>query len=164
MSTGWRALTAADLPAVVAIAAVVHPDYPEGEEVFAERLALFPEGCRIALRDGQAVGYALAHPWTLGSPPALDTLLGALPERPDCLYLHDVALLAATRGSGLGQALVEDLLALARRHRFAHLALVAVNRSADYWMARGFRVVDDPALARKLASYSADARYMTRGS
>lgn len=155
---------AADLPAVVAIAAVVHPDYPEGEEVFAERLALFPEGCRIALKGGQSIGYALSHPWTRASPPALDSLLGALPARPDCLYLHDVALLAAARGSGLGQALVDDLLALGRRHGFAHLALVAVNRSVDYWTARGFRIIDDPALSGKLGSYSPDARYMLRDS
>jgi ribosomal protein S18 acetylase RimI-like enzyme len=40
-------MTLADLPALLAIADVVHPDYPEDPAVFEERLALFPAGCWV---------------------------------------------------------------------------------------------------------------------
>ncbi|NEW95116.1 GNAT family N-acetyltransferase, partial [Rhodopseudomonas sp. BR0M22] len=43
----WRGMTPADLPAVDAIAAVVHAAYPEDAAVFAERLALHPDGCLV---------------------------------------------------------------------------------------------------------------------
>jgi hypothetical protein len=39
-------MTRADIPGLMAIAAVVHSSYPENEAVFAERLSLFPVGCR----------------------------------------------------------------------------------------------------------------------
>ncbi len=52
MSPLWRAMTPGDLPAVLAIADVVHPDYPEDAAIFAERLALYPAGCRVLERDG----------------------------------------------------------------------------------------------------------------
>jgi hypothetical protein len=42
------------------------------------------------------------------------------------------------------------------------LALVAVNDSSGFWRRQGFREVNDPALARKLASYDDAARYMRR--
>lgn len=158
----WRPLLPDDLATVVAIAAAVHPGYPEDEEVFAERLALFPEGCRLALIGEEAVGYAIAHPWMHGDPPTLNTLLRRLPERPDCLYLHDVALLAHGRGAGLGWMLLQELRTIARSRALPRLALVAVKRSAAYWTMLGFHAEDDPRLAAKLASYGGDARYMTR--
>ncbi len=155
-------MAAADLPAVAAIAARVHPAFPERPEIFAERLALFPEGCFLAEAAGEPAGYALAHPWTDGAPPALDTLLRHLPERPDCLYLHDVALLAAARGSGLGRALIERLRALAQQQALPRISLVAVNNSQAFWARLGFQVATRGDLAAKLASYGGDARYMTR--
>lgn len=159
----WRAMTPADLPAVQAVAEIVHPLYPESPEVAAERLALYPAGCLVAERDGQLLGYAVSHPGLLGRPPALDTLLGRLPDRPDCLYLHDIALLPAARGLGLGASLVARLLALAKAEGFRLLALTAVNNSAGYWQRQGFVPYQgDAALAAKLASYGEDALYLVR--
>ena len=163
--TGWRALTVEDLPRLDALAEAVHLAYPERPEVAAERLRLFPAGCFAAEVDGAFCGYGLTHPWTDGAPPALDSLLGCLPAAPDCLYIHDVALSAATRGRGLGRALVDRLAGLAAAHGLPRLSLIAVGGSAAGWGAMGFRpVVVDPAsmLAAKLASYDADAVYMTR--
>ena len=152
----------ADLGAVDAIAEIVHPGYPEPPEVPAERLALFPEGCLLAeAGEGRAIGYAVSHPGLLGRPPALASLLGRLPERADCLYLHDVALLPAARGTGLGGDLVARLHGLARRRGFRYLALTAVNGSVPYWRRHGFSpFAGDEVLAAKLASYGGDAAYM----
>ncbi|MCC7272285.1 MAG: GNAT family N-acetyltransferase [Alphaproteobacteria bacterium] len=152
-----------DLDTVERIAALVHPAYPESAAVPRERLALFAEGCFMAEDAAEtAVGYAVAHPGLLGAPPALDTLLGRLPEAADCLYLHDVAMLSLARRGGFGRALLGILGAAAARHGLRHLALVAVNNSAPYWRRHGFadRVDPDGALAADLASYGGDAAYL----
>ena len=155
-----------DLSAVLRIAAQVHPGYPEGPEVFAERLALFPAGCLIlAAADGVPCGYAVAHPACIGCPPALDSLLGQLPAAADCLYLHDAALLPPARGAGAVKVLLAHLRQIAQSAGLDGIALVAVNGSAPLWRGQGF-VQRQPAsveLAAKLASYGADAEYLFLG-
>lgn len=157
----WRAMAAADLAAMARIAGIVHAAFPERPEIAAERLRLFPTGCAVA-GTAAVIGYAIAHPWRLGPPPALDTLLGGLPAAADCLYLHDVALLPEARGAGLGAALVARLRETAARHRLPHLALVAVHGSAPWWVRFGFArppTIDAP-IAAKLATYGSEAAYL----
>jgi hypothetical protein len=84
----WRQMLVADLASVEAIAERVHVDYPEAPEIFANRLALFPAGCFMAVEGGQPMGYCISHPGTLGDPPPLDTLTRALLIRVDCRYLY----------------------------------------------------------------------------
>lgn len=161
----WRAMVETDLAAVLAVAAVVHPDFPEDVSVFAERLRLWPAGCFVlAAADDTSplAGYVVSHPWRAGPPPALNRLLGALPDRADTYYLHDLALLPSARKNGTGAAMVDRLARDAHVRGFATLSLVAVGDSAGFWMRQGFRVVDDPALAEKLASYGASACVMVR--
>ena len=152
-----------DLPAVMRIAALVHPDYPEDEAVFAERLALAPAGCLVlAGKSGELSGYVVSHPWPRGSLPALNSLLGATPAGTHDWYLHDLALLPAARGGGHAGSGVSRIVSTARDARCEAIALVAVNGSAGFWERQGFRPADDPALAAKLASYDDAARYMMR--
>jgi len=155
-------MAAADLPAVMAVAAQVHPDYPEGEAVFAERLALHPAGCLVLECAAGIAGYVLSHPWRLYDAPSLDSLLGALPDRADAYYIHDLALLPTMRGSGAASTGVERLAVHARRLGFARMALVAVGSSVGFWQRHGFHEAHDEGLARKLASYDDAARYMVR--
>ncbi|AWJ85010.1 GNAT family N-acetyltransferase [Azospirillum sp. TSH58] len=168
MKAGWRAMEATDLDRVMAIAEIVHPDYPEDRAVFAERLALYPEGCAMAeidgaVADGDCIGYIVMHPGRLGVPPPLDSPLGALPEGADCLYLHDVALLPAARGLGLGVAALERMDALAARQGFRWLALTSTPGARAFWDAQGFLPHDGGAgLAAKLASYGGGMTYMTK--
>lgn len=163
MNAPWRLMTEADLDAVLAIAAVVHPDYPEERSVFAERLALFPAGCLIAERDGRPVGYAVLHPGRVGWPPPLDTPLGSLPADADCLYLHDVALLPETRGLGLGLSALHEAHAIAARAGFATLALTSTPPARGFWDRAGFTPYrgGGEALQAKLASYGGGMTYMT---
>ncbi len=154
-------MAAGDIAAVAAIAARVHPDFPESPAVFAERQRLAPAGCLMLQTGDAAEGYVLSHPWTLASPPVLDTLLGALPAAPDCWYLHDLALLPSTRGAGLGPVAVDLLAARARAAGLPRMALVAVNGSAPFWLRQGFDPAPPPA--KGLAGYGADAVFMTRG-
>jgi GNAT superfamily N-acetyltransferase len=82
-----------------------------------------PVKMRLALVDGVPVGFAihLHHPstWVLGE---------------DC-YLEDLFLAPAARGQGIGRALIDDLIALARAKGWHRL----------YW-----HTDEDNATARKL--------------
>jgi ribosomal protein S18 acetylase RimI-like enzyme len=159
----WRGMLSQDLSRVQAIAAVVHPAYPESPQVFAERLALCPAGC-LVLQDGRGelVGYAVSHPWHQAQPPALDSLLGALPPAASTCYLHDIALMPEARGRGAPSRLLALLLAQARAAGLDEVSLVAVNGSRAYWQSQGFEALEVPALAAKLRSYDADACLMRR--
>ncbi len=156
----WRTLRADDLPEVEAIAAQVHPDFPEDGAVFAERLRLAPDGVHLLEIAGAPAGYFITHPWRYGKLPALNALLGAIPPDADTWYLHDLALLPAARGTGAAGAIVASVLAHARQKGFAIASLVAVNGSVPFWQRQGFIVNEDPALREKLATYEDAARFM----
>jgi len=158
----WRPMTVADLPAVMGIAGIVHPGYPEDEAVFAERLRLCPRGCLVAESGGALVAYAVSHPWHARRPPKLNSLLGALPPAPQTLYIHDIALLPSARGAGLGRAIVAQLADVARGDGLPSLSLVAVNGSAPFWRRQGFVIENAPALQESLRSYDGDAAFMVR--
>lgn len=163
LTTGtWRPATPADVPWMLGIAAKIHAAYPEDEAVFAERLRLYPAGCHVLAVEGWVAGYMLSHPWRLGEPPALNSLLGALPDNPDTYYLHDLALLPAARGAGAGAVIVEALAEQARAEGLATMSLVAVHDSVAFWQRSGFAVVDVPTLTTKLQSYDPVARFMVR--
>lgn len=156
----WRPMVAVDLAAVEVLAAGIHVDHPEHDEVFAERLALCPAGCLVLVGGGGIAGYVVSHPGMLGQPPALDTLLGTLPAVADCWYIHDLALHASARGSGAAGVIVAALAGLAREHGLAGLSLIAVGRSPGFWGRQGFRPQGLPG--DKLASYGPGATYMVR--
>jgi GNAT superfamily N-acetyltransferase len=158
----WRPMAAADLPAVAAIADIVHPGFFEAPEVLAEKRALFPDGCLLLEGDAGPMGYIFTHPWPRGSLPALDRLIGALPEGADSYYIHDLALLPAARGTGAAGAAVARSADLALAKGFAQMSLVAVNGSIPFWTRHGFAVSDAPALAAKLSAYEPAARLMVR--
>ena len=192
-------MTPADLPALLGIADVVHPTYPEDRAVFEERLVLFPAGCLVLERhpllaspiegeghDGEAapskalpldggglgegeiprigrlIGYILSHPWTYAAPPALNSLLGALPNPPTTYYIHDIALLPEARGTGAANMVVRQLIALAEYLRLPNLSLVAVNNSVAFWRRHGFVLTPVASLDAKLRSYDEEARFMVR--
>jgi len=156
-------MTAADLDAVAEIAAVAFPDHFEGRDCFRNRLTLNPSGC-FALVDeaGMVKGYLIAYPWRRESAPALNTLIAAIPDDADVLYLHDLAIGPEVQGRGLSRDIVERLARDARAAGWPEMALVAVNQAAPFWEGHGFTIMDRPKMAETLAGYGPDARYMTR--
>ena len=158
----WRAMTTLDLPAVEAIAEIVHPAFPESTAIFTERQRLYPDGTLLLEADGQPSGYILSHPWMFGQLPVLNALLGAIPREADTYYIHDLALLNRVRGTGAAAMIVGDMLRHARARGFATASLVAVNGSLPFWYKHGFRAEKAPELADKLASYEPAARLMVR--
>ncbi|GGI23500.1 N-acetyltransferase [Bradyrhizobium guangdongense] len=158
----WRHAHAGDLEAICTIAARIHPDLAERPEIFAEKMRLYPRGCRVLATGGEIAGYALAHPWMRHQVPPLDYFLGRLPDGADCLYIHDVAVLPDHRG-GAARAYVTEIGELARSSGIATLALVSVYGTRVLWERLGFHAVaPDAALRDKLSSYGASATYMLR--
>lgn len=158
-------MTSSDLPALLAIADVVHPSYPEDAAVFEERLALFPQGCWVLEHHpykGRLIGYIISHPWTYAAPPALNSLLGMIPAPPTTYYIHDIALLPEARGTGAANSIVRLLIELAETLKLPNLSLVAVNNSVAFWQRHGFVLTAVPALDAKLRTYDEAARFMVR--
>lgn len=152
----------ADIPGLMAIAAVAHPALPESEAVFAERLRLFPAGCRTLVGgDDRLHGYVLSHPWQGAAPVPLDTMIATLPPQPAALYLHDLALLPTARGSGAAGEVVYYLLDLARGLHLQRVSLVAVSGSAGFWARQGFQALDAVAPS-ELQAYGEDAVFMVQ--
>ena len=159
--THWRPMRAADLPGMVALAAIVHPGLPERIEVLAERLDLYPVGCQILPdSDDIVVGYLLSHPWHASAPPPLDSFLVSLPAAPGTYYIHDLAIHPSRHGQGAAGAILRPLLAAPICRHGAEL--VAVNRSTPFWHHYGFRPVASPGMAEKLSGYGPEAAFMRR--
>jgi ribosomal protein S18 acetylase RimI-like enzyme len=158
----WRPAAVADLAAIQKIADAIHADLPERPEIYAEKLELFPEGCFVLAQNESVVGYCLSHPWLLSNIPALDQFLTTLPSLPNCLLIHDVAVLQQARGHGAVNALIELILKLARKRGFQSLALISVYDTYPFWARFGFEVITDFALSDKLKPYGESARYMLR--
>lgn len=139
----WRAMTAADLPAVTAISADVHGRYAEPLDIYAERLRLYPAGCFVCEVDGAVRGLLVTHPWArTAPPPALGAMIHRIPETADTWYLHDIALVPDTRGLGAGQAAVALIDDLARKAGMLDITLIAVNGADRFWAAQGFDYAD----------------------
>ncbi|WP_441239337.1 GNAT family N-acetyltransferase [Bradyrhizobium sp. 930_D9_N1_4] len=158
----WRPARTPDLVAINAIAARIHPDLSERPAVFAEKMRLYPDGCRVLVVNDAIAGYGLAHPWKQHQIPPLDGFLQTLPEDADCLYVHDVAVLPDFRG-GMARDYVDAIEALARASGIVTLALVSVYATRPLWQGLGFRpVTEDAELRAKLVSYGDNATYMLR--
>jgi hypothetical protein len=97
--TKWRPASAREWSAIGALANDIHASLPERQEVFDEKFHLFAEGCLVLLQGDRMVGYGVFHPWGSDDAPTFDTLMGELPREPQCIFIHDVALLAVACGS-----------------------------------------------------------------
>jgi ribosomal protein S18 acetylase RimI-like enzyme len=161
----WRPLsTGGDIASLVQVADKVHPDLPESEQVFAERVALFPQGC-LGLFDetDEICGYIISHPTRYREPPALDQLLGEIAPDANQYYIHDLAIVPDFRGSGLAyQCLGKVLETVAKR--YATTGLVSVYGTSEFWGRYGFKVPEaiDGVLEKKTQGYGDDAVYLER--
>jgi GNAT superfamily N-acetyltransferase len=158
----WRLMLESDLVQVNQIADIVHINYPEDEGVFAERRRLYPPGCQVLASDAQLFGYIISHPSIYARPPALNSLLGELPERPTTYYVHDIALLPEVRNQGHASRAVELVLAHATIAGFTNVSLIAVNNSTEFWRRHGFLTASEPSVDAKLESYGAGSFFMVR--
>ncbi|XZG68788.1 GNAT family N-acetyltransferase [Chitinibacteraceae bacterium HSL-7] len=156
-----RPVTLADLDAVTAIEAACYPAAMcEGQATYADRIAVAAASSWIAESGGQPVAYLFAYPSVAGKVAPLGAAFKPA-SKPDCLYLHDLAV--SPSGRGAGSLLVRHAIAWSTQARLAHLALVSVAQAGHYWLRHDFAstpVSGDAAQA--LASYGEGAQYMTR--
>jgi hypothetical protein len=154
----WRRAVAQDTAAIAVLARSELGDYGEAADLYAERIALAPDGCWV-FADGDAIlGHCISHPWCRFAPPAMHAMLGTLPADADCWYLHDVVVAQEGRGTKAVERLLPILAEAAATHGIATLALIAVGGADAYWARQGFTAVD-----RGAAGFGADAVYMERG-
>ncbi|CAJ0893600.1 hypothetical protein AMST5_04318 [freshwater sediment metagenome] len=162
-AASWRRLRSSDLGHVARIAAQIHPDFPERPEVFAQKAALFPAGCFVLEKQGAVCGYAIGHPWLLDDIPPLDSFLHAVPERPDCFHVHDVAILETARGNSAATEVERLLTDAARQRGLSVMALVSVYGSDRLWRRLGYRPRERGRPSEKLKLYGEGALYLVKG-
>ena len=157
-----RTMEEADLPAMLEIQAACYKELvPESEESLRAKRRASPATCVVACSGDRVVGYLISLPWERSKPPALDTRTCRLPLAPDCLYLHDLAVMPGARKSGAGRALVDAFLAQMRASGLGRASLIAVQSSESYWKRYGFHVVEpSEPLKVKLSTYGMSAVYM----
>lgn len=157
-----RTMAEADIPAVLEIQAACYTQLiPESEESLHAKLSASQATCSIASLGGRVVGYLISLPWERSKPPVLNAKTCRLPSTPNCLYLHDLAVIPIARSSGAGRALVSAFLTQLRASNLGHAALIAVQSSASYWKRYGFQIVElSEPLQTKLSTYGKSAVYM----
>ncbi len=156
----WRPLSPSDFQAVDRIAQAIHVDLFERTEVLFDKVAFFPQGCRKLTAANETVGYAIAHPWYLNEIPAIDCFLPVRPEPPDCLFIHDVAVLPSARGSNAAGGFLALLRPLAKARGLRFFACVSVYGTDRLWSRHGFTPVSRPEIDAKLQDYGPTAIYM----
>lgn len=156
----WLPLVPSDYSAVDRIAQAIHVDLFERSEVLFDKVAHFPQGCRKLTREGEILGYAIAHPWFLNEIPELDAFLPKRADPPDCLFIHDVAVLPEARGLGAAEAFVALLRPLAAARGVRYLACVSVYGTDRLWSRFGFTEVTPPGVAAQTLKYGPTAKYM----
>ena len=160
----WCELSINDIKTLIRIADKIHPDLPESDEVFAERVELSPEGC-LGLIEGKGknelCGYVISHPIKHHQPPALNSLLGKIASDADQYYIHDLAILPKVRGRGLAQECINKISAIAKR--YPTTCLISVYGMELFWSRFGFVPVQiDEVLEKRLRDYGDDAVYLER--
>ena len=121
------------------------------------------DSCFLASRNGAALAYVIALPWQSAHPIALDSPSCTVPESTDCMYIHDMAVCASARGSGVGRRLLSMVQAATDARSLSRQCLVAVHGAAAFWERHGFRRLEGNArIAAFLAPYGSEAVYMER--
>ncbi len=151
-------MSAAALDSVERLQAQAYPaPLVEPIDTHTARLKLAPSCCFIArdVSGGAIVGYIIAHPWDAHTSPGLGVTLTALPERPEALHIHDLALELAYGGRGIGPMLIDAALMAGRALGLEVATLVAVAGAHTFWARHGFEEVGR-------ASYDPQSRLMRR--
>lgn len=158
----FRAMTAADVPAVMRIQARCYDSFmQESEAAIRARLEASPDLSWVAVANGRMGAYLVAYRSRLGKLGALGAAFDIAAE-PDSLYLHDLAVDPACKGQGLGPALVRMALKKAGEEALSYSSLVSVQASKHFWERHGYAVWSglDARQASHLDTYTGQAWYM----
>lgn len=151
-----------DLDEVLTIQAQCYTEIePESKASFNAKLLASPTTCFVAHDGNRIAGYLMSLPWVFSAPPTLNDEKCQQPNKPDCLYLHDLAVAPFTRQLGVGQLLVNRFFEQLQNCKLQRASLVAIQGSVPYWSRYGFQpVLPDISLKQKLESYGSHVSYM----
>lgn len=156
-----RPMAESDLDAVLDVQRHCYPFHLiESRAALLSRQQLAPRTCWIAASPQGCLGYLFAHPWAGDKLPALDAALPQLPEQPDSLFIHDLALHPRGRGRGLARRLLRPVFEHARRNGLRYTRLIAVEGAARFWSTLGYEA--GQTSPDKTAQYGEDAVVMAR--
>jgi GNAT superfamily N-acetyltransferase len=152
-----RPLAEADWPGVAALESATYSPLGLSEDPSLLRSRAGDGTSFVLSLDSGIAGYVLALPCPYGQVP---DLASASSESPSAdLHLHDLAVAAEHRRSGLGSRLAGHLLSVARERAFSRVSLVSVGGSGAFWTRHGFHPRPEvPAPA----GYGPGATYMSR--
>lgn len=146
---------------------------PESLETLRSKFLVSPDLCFVYRDDGTQVGssqtqnklieskdilsYLIAHQWHSETPPKL---YQPLPNGSagNWIFLHDLSVVKAAAGKGIGKKMVSHLLAQARAKFINKILLVSVQKSVGFWEGFGFKVVHNQQASLE---YGEDAKIMS---
>jgi predicted N-acetyltransferase YhbS len=138
MSFKIRPMIASDLSAIEVIQAEAYAGYfLESADVIAQRFNLSPTTSWVAEREGDVCAYLVGYWSRVGKINPLNAAFTHV-ENANCLYLHDLALLKATQGFGVGRKLIQAATDHALQKAAAAIALLSVQNSKAFWQGFGF--------------------------
>lgn len=135
----------------------------ESEAILKARLRVSPDSAWVAVDREGVCAYLVAYRSHWGKVTPLDKVF-QVPQIPNCLYLHDLAVGCRAIRQGLGERLVSCATELALDEGLAFSSLVSVQGSRKFWERMGYCVVEDLSTeaTRDLATYGSAALYMSR--
>jgi len=132
-----------DLSKVVAIQNEVYPPIlRETAATFEDKLSLRPVGAFGAFLGEALCGYVIAHPWTADRAVPLGLVRTMLPEKPDCVYIHDLSVHFDFQGRGIARRLVTTVFDFGNSLSLGATTLMAVQSSEPFWRRFGFRPLE----------------------
>ncbi|WP_395008102.1 GNAT family N-acetyltransferase [Undibacterium sp.] len=157
-----RQMLIADMDKIMLIQATCYGGgIPESRASLCAKLVASPASCFVAVVGEDVVAYLIALPWLSQAPPALHAPACEVPAYPDCIYLHDLSVLPAARGTGIAGLLIAHFFVYCRQSGMTKATLVAVQSSAIFWRGFGFNKLElDLGLTKKLATYGHGAEFL----
>lgn len=152
-----------DLAAVLLIQQQCYSsDFQEPVEAFESKWMTSPDTCWVAELGGEVCAYLVCLPIQGRQLPVLHASDFRCAEQANWLYVHDLAIGHAARGSGLAPVLIRQAMARRQEWGLQDMGLIAVQDSCLFWRKFGFEVDESERLvsADKLATFGADAVFM----
>jgi len=109
---------------------------PEDVNILKSKWLSSPRTCAMYKEGNNISAYLLAHPWPREIPPKLHEECPITASLN--LYLHDLALARESRGKGIANKLVKNLIDIAKAQGFNKILLVSVQNSGGFWSKFGF--------------------------
>ena len=110
----------------------------ESDEVFSNKIRLFPRGCLGYLINKELAAYIISFPWSSDLVPINELI--SLVKNPRCYYIHDLAISKKYQNNGIGKLLANEAIKIGEELCFPQTTLVAVQDSDQFWKKLGFSI------------------------